>query len=401
MIQKQNIDTLKSFYGLMEKTRTDRAAIVNQLVSSQPWNQKQINALKNALASLKNCSKDDYKADLILEGSDSLKVDLFYEITELEKDIYYLENGEGLFLSYLESLHPDFSSSVKDGVTQLQGTHFNCFITDRDGTINNYCGRYRSSIQSVYNAVFLARFVMNNVSNPIIITSAPLKGPGLIDVCTLPQQTVIYAASKGREFIDLTGVRRSFPIDTDKQQLIDRLNRRLETLLSEAAYERFSLIGSGLQLKFGQTTIARQDISGSISKDRSKAFLDLIKSIVTELDPTGDNFKIEDTGLDIEIILTFSDEDGGLKDFDKKEAVRFLDRELNLNMRNGPHLICGDTGSDLPMLEAAMEKSADTRSIFVTKDPQLVERVVAICPQAVMVPEPDMLITILNQLADG
>jgi hypothetical protein len=253
----------------------------------------------------------------------------------------------------------------------------------------------------VYNAVFLARFVMNNVSNPIIITSAPLKGPGLIDVCTLPQQTVIYAASKGREFIDLTGVRRSFPIDTDKQQLIDRLNRRLETLLSEAAYERFSLIGSGLQLKFGQTTIARQDISGSISKDRSKAFLDLIKSIVTELDPTGDNFKIEDTGLDIEIILTFSDEDGGLKDFDKKEAVRFLDRELNLNMRNGPHLICGDTGSDLPMLEAAMEKSADTRSIFVTKDPQLVERVVAICPQAVMVPEPDMLITILNQLADG
>ncbi len=385
----------------MEKTRTVRATIVNQLVSSQPWNQKQTNALKNALASLKNCSKNDYKADLILEGSDSIKVDLFYEITELEKDIYYLENGEEPFLSYLESLHPDFSFYVKNGVKQLQGIHFNCFITDRDGTINNYCGRYRSSIQSVYNAVFLTRFVMNSTSNPIIITSAPLKDLGLIDVCTLPHQTVIYAASKGREFIDLVGVRRSFPIDTDKQQLIDRLNQRLETLVAEAAYERFSLIGSGLQLKFGQTTIARQDISDSISKDRSKAFLDLIKSIVTELDPTGDNFKIEDTGLDIEIILTFSDEDGGLKDFDKKEAVRFLDRELNLNMRNGPHLICGDTGSDLPMLEAAMEKSADTRSIFVTKDPQLVERVVAICPQAVMVPEPDMLITILNQLADG
>jgi hypothetical protein len=185
MIQKQNIDTLKSFYGLMEKTRTVRATIVNQLVSSQPWNQKQTNALKNALASLKNCSKNDYKADLILEGSDSIKVDLFYEITELEKDIYYLENGEEPFLSYLESLHPNFSSYVKDGVKQLQGTHFNCFITDRDGTINNYCGRYRSSIQSVYNAVFLTRFVMNSTSNPIIITSAPLKDIGLIDVCTL------------------------------------------------------------------------------------------------------------------------------------------------------------------------------------------------------------------------
>lgn len=312
MIQKQNIGTIKSFYDLMEKTRTVRAAIVNQLVSSQPWNQKQINALKNALASLKNCSKDEYKADLILEGSDSIKVDLFYEITELEKDIYYLENGEKPFLSYLESMHPNFSSYVKEGVTQLRGIHFNCFITDRDGTINNYCGRYRSSIQSVYNAVFLARFAMNNASNPIIITSAPLKDPGLIDVCTLPHQTVIYAASKGREFIDLAGGRRSFPIDTDKQQLIARLNRQLEALVAEAAYERFSLIGSGLQLKFGQTTIARQDISNSIPKDRSKAFLDLIKSIVKELDPTGENFKIEDTGLDIEIILTFSDEDSGL-----------------------------------------------------------------------------------------
>ncbi|MBW2368088.1 MAG: trehalose 6-phosphate synthase [Deltaproteobacteria bacterium] len=399
MIQKQNIDTLRSFYDLMEKTRTVRAVIVSRLISSQPGNRKHIDALKNALASLKKRIRNGYKTDLILEGSDSIEVDLFYEIKELEKDVHYLQNGEELFLSYLESLHPDFSFYVKEGVKQLQDTHFNCFITDRDGTINNYCGRYRSSIQSVYNAVFLTRFVMHRTSHPIIITSAPLKGPGLMDVCTLPSQTVIYAASKGREFIDLAGVRRSFPIDTDKQQLIDRLNRRLKALVAEASHERFSLIGSGLQLKFGQTTIARQDINGSISEDRSKAFLDLIKSLVEEIDPTGENFKIEDTGLDVEIILTCSDQDGGLKDFDKKEAVWFLDRELNLHMENGPHLICGDTASDLPMLEAAMEKSTDTRSIFVTKDPQLAERVAAICPQALTVPEPDMLIAILNRQA--
>ncbi len=399
MIQKQDIDTLRTFYGLMEKTRTVRASIVDQLVCNQAWTQEQTNALKNALTSLKNCIKNDYIADLILEGSVGIKVDLYYEITELEKDIYYLENGEKPFLFYLESLHPDFSSFVKAGMKQLQGKHFNCFITDRDGTINNYCGRYRSSIQSAYNAAFLARFTMNRAINPIIITSAPLKDIGLIDVCTLPSQTVIYAASKGREFIDLSGVRKSFPIDIKKQQLIDRLNLRLETIVKEAAYERFSLIGSGLQLKFGQTTIARQDINGSISKVRSKAFLDLIKRTVKELDPKGENFKIEDTGLDIEIILTFSGQCGELKDFDKKEAVRFLDRELYLNMRNGPHLICGDTNSDLPMLEAAMEKSTDTWSIFVTKDPRLVERVVSICPKAMIVPEPDMLITILGQLA--
>ena len=125
----------------------------------------------------------------------------------------------------------------------------------------------------------------------------------------------------------------------------------------------------------------------------------MIERIVQEIDPSGENFKIEDTGLDIEIILTVADGSTGLKDFDKKEAIKFLNRELGLNMESGPHLICGDTGSDLPMLEAAMEKSIDTWSVFVTKDPQLIEKAGTVCPNLVIVPEPDMLITILNQLA--
>ena len=399
MIQNQEIDTLKSFYDLMEKTRSVRTAIVNRIFSLQPCEQKQIRNLKNALASLEHCSQGSYKADLLIEGSAGIQVDLFYEIAELRKDIFYLENGEEQFLSYLESLHSDFSSHVQNGVKQLEGKRFNCFITDRDGTINNYCGRYGTSIQSVYNALFLSRFAQNCATNPIIITSAPLKNTGIVDVSTLPEQTVIYAASKGREFIDLSGTRRSFPIDIEKQQLIDRLNQRLTALVKDEAYERFSLIGSGLQQKFGQTTIARQDISGSISEERSQKFLDVIKRIVHKLDPSGENLKVEDTGLDIEIILTVADEAAGLKDFDKKEAIKFLDQELCLNMGSGPHLVCGDTGSDLPMLEAVMEKSIDTWSVFVTKDPQLAEKAEAICPNAVTVPEPDMLIAILNQLA--
>ena len=102
MIQKQALDTLKSLYGLMEKTRTVRAAIVKRLLSLQPCQQKQIGDLKNALASLKHCSQGGYRADLILDGSACIQVDLFYEISELEKDIFYLENGEAQFLSDLD-----------------------------------------------------------------------------------------------------------------------------------------------------------------------------------------------------------------------------------------------------------------------------------------------------------
>ena len=125
----------------------------------------------------------------------------------------------------------------------------------------------------------------------------------------------------------------------------------------------------------------------------------MIKDIIKKLDPAEENFKIEDTGLEIEIILTVSDQKSGLKDFDKADAIDYLDKELNLHMEKGPNLICGDTGSDIPMLETAMARTNDSRSIFVTKKPELADRVKAVCPDAVTVPEPDMLVTILNQLS--
>jgi trehalose-6-phosphate phosphatase-like protein len=399
MIKEQTIDTLKSFYNLMTQTRKVRFDIVNQLLSFNPVSKGLYDALQSALRSLEMCLKEEHKTILKIDGSEDIGVDLTYEITELKKDIYYIENGEDKFMSYLESMHPDFSSHVQKCVALLKGKHFNCLITDRDGTTNNYCGRYRSSVQSIYNAVFLTRFAKNATSNPIIITSAPLKDIGIVDVSTIPDKVIIYAASKGREFIDLSGTRKSYPVDDQKQQLIGRLNQELNRLIKDPAFEKFSMIGSGLQLKFGQTTIARQDISGAIPEAKSKAFLALVENIVKKLDPAGENFRIEDTGLDIEIILTISEKNAGLKDFDKGDAVKYLDKELNLGMGNGPHLICGDTGSDVPMLEAAMEKTADTWSVFVTRNPELAERVKAVCPNALTVPEPDILISILNQLA--
>jgi len=398
-IEKQTIGNLKSFYTLMAQTRDVRFEIVNDLFSSQDIRKSRIAGLKNALDSLEESLDDGYKTALKIDGSESIDVDVTYEVTELRKDIYYLENSEDKFMSYLESLHPDFSTHVQSGAALLKGKHFNCFITDRDGTTNNYCGRYRSSVQSIYNAVFLTRFAKNTVSNPIMMTSAPLKNIGIVDVSVTPDKTMIYAASKGREFIDLSNARRTFPIDDQKQKLIQRLYKKLNKLVKDPAYEKFSLIGSGLQFKFGQITIARQDINGSIPEPKSEEFLGLIKNVVTDLDPTHENFRIEDTGLDIEIILTISDTKAGLKDFDKGDGIKYLDKELNLDMNKGPHLICGDTGSDVPMIEATMKRTKDTWSIFVTKNQELVERVKAVCPNAVIVPEPDILVTILNQLS--
>jgi len=398
LIKKQEIRTLKQFYNLMAMTRNVRYKAVKNLFQDLPIAHESITSLKNALFSLKDIPSEDELKILYIDDSKKINARLLYEMSELKKDIFFLENTEEQFIEYLENLHDGFMEQVNEGIDKLQGLNFNCFITDRDGTINNYCGRYISSVQAVYNSVFLTRFAKKKASNPIIITSAPLKNPGLVDVSVNPDKTFIYAASKGREYIGLDGKRKTYPIEENKQRLLDSLNKRLSDLVKKPSFEMFSMIGSGLQFKFGQTTIARQDIRKSISKSESEEFLEKIKQIVRETDPGRDNFIIEDTGLDIEIILTIEDTLSGAKDFNKADAVNFLDDALKLNMKKGPHLVCGDTSSDTPLIEATMEKTPDTWAVFVTENSELSAKVKHMCPNSFIVTQPDILVTILGLL---
>ncbi len=119
------------------------------------------------------------------------------------------------------------------------------------------------------------------------------------------------------------------------------------------------------------------------------------------LDPDGSFFRIEDTGLDIEIMLTVpSDSDNGaLRDFDKGDGVRFLEQELSLGMARGPNLICGDTPSDVPMVQASMEMTNKTAAVFVTRRDDLRERVRSICPGSVFVEDPDALVVALDRFS--
>ncbi len=395
------IESLSQFYELMLQTVDVRRCIVKCLLEGVHVKKKWVDSLKTTLEMLEALPKDNEKYILTLGEGKMIHTEITYEIDELRKDLYYLEHSEDMFYQYLERMNPGFSHELDKVLRFFSGSRFKNFITDRDGTVNNYCGRYRSAVQSIYNAVILARFACKCASNSVMLTSAPLEGFGLLDVAIDPDGTFIYAGSKGREYIDKSGRRGRFPIKKVQQQKLNILNERLSELLQKEEYEQFSLIGSGLQFKFGQTTVARQDMYGTIERQESEKFLRRVTGIVREVDPEGKFFRIEDTGKDVEIMLVIqrSNATDGVGDFNKGDGIDFLNKELQLGMEDDTNLICGDTSSDIPMVKASMEKSTDTNAIFVTEDEDLKEEVRKVCSNSFFVSRPDILVSILHYLS--
>ena len=162
------------------------------------------------------------------------------------------------------------------------------------------------------------------------------------------------------------------------------------------------LIGSGLQLKFGETTIARQDIGGTIPREETARFLGEIRGLVRSVDPDSTVLHLEDTGLDVEILLTVDDARGGpARDFDKGDGLRFLNKNLELGMHEGTCLVCGDTDADVPMLETALHLAPETHAVFVTDDQERRQAVQERLPDTLFVSEPDTLVSLLNALGGG
>jgi hypothetical protein len=395
-----NVETLSQFYGLMHATIPVRRVLVEEVLASRRPPPEAVDRLRETLAVLEAIPEGEGGRRLALEEGRPIHVDLGYEIEELRKDLLFLGRGEEALLHDLSARHPGFDEEVRAGVAVLGGSVFQAFVTDRDGTVNNYCGRYASSVQSVYNAVFLTRFARARARQSVILTSAPLDDIGLADMTVSPAGAYVCAGSKGREYLDPAGRRRQLPIGRARQEKLDLFNHRLGDLLDEPGHEVFTLIGSGLQHKFGQTTIARQDIAGSVPAARSERFREEVEGLVRALDPEAAFFRIEDTGLDLEVLLTVEDGEGGAtRDFDKGDGVRFLNADLRLEMERGPCLIGGDTGSDVPMLQASLDLAPETRAVFVTRKDELRQRVRELLPEAVFVGEPDALVAILNGLS--
>jgi len=201
---------------------------------------------------------------------------------------------------------------------------FRNFIADRDGTTNNYCDRYASSVQSAYNAAWLCHFARHCVDNSVIITAAPLGGrpsaEGLIELSVSPRGTFTYAGSKGREYFDHSAQRvvEAEELHEDHRDMVTELHRRLLMLCAQPGNTKFLGIGSGLQRKCGEVTMARNDPAGTVPEPESRRFMAAVRRVKEELDPDGTGLDLTDTTTDMEI---FPRGEAGRAYFDKGSGV--------------------------------------------------------------------------------
>ena len=398
---------LSEFYTLLESTVPLRRDLVNYYLIdvAKPT---RVESLKTARRRLQDVDRDEAGRLLFAdEQGQHVHVQADYELMELDKDLRFFEEGEASFVTYLTELHPRFGEETKELVDFLRAAappaaaaphSFDVFITDRDGTVNNYCARYRSSIQSAYNAVYLTRFGKTFSERPIILTSAPLQDVGIVDLTVSPEEVFLLSGSKGREYRGAGGERHSYPLATEAQERLDQLNSRLEALLEEPENRVFGLIGSSLQKKHGETTVARQDVDESIPADESERFKREVEGVVEEVEAGESYFRIEDTGKDLEIVLVT---EGEARHFDKGDGVHFLMESLNRDVNGKNLLICGDTSSDVPMVSRALDLGAQVTTVFVTSDSELQKRVQKTGARCHFVSNPDVLVSGLDLLAKG
>ena len=390
---------LADFYMQMRMLRETRAYIVSALRSTnEQLENEHIKQLERTLDLLNAIHKKNGSYILKTHDTEEVHLELDYELGELKKDKIYLEEGQKALEQHLADINPNFNEELEKGLDFLGKRKFHHFITDRDGTVSNYCGRYQSSIQAIYNAIYLSDVARKISGKSVILTSAPLYRIGLVDISVQPKEDFVLAGSKGRELQDEKGQQYHYPIDKEQQGKLDKLNEAIEEMLEKPEFSPFRYIGSGLQYKFGQTTLARQDKNLSISKAKSLHLKEEVQKLIQRIDPKHEHFRLEDTGKDLEIMLTISKNDQ-VEDFNKGHGVKFIAQKLELPMKEKNVLICGDTASDLPMLKAAKEMGAQVTCIFVTTDRELQKEVARYCKDAFILSSPDSLVSLFYHYA--
>ncbi|KAK6738672.1 hypothetical protein RB195_020656 [Necator americanus] len=283
----------------------------------------------------------------------------------------------------LTSCHPvseeKFKEELSNAVDLLyDADHLHYFFTDRDGTLKSYACSYPSSIQPAYSGVIQAQFARRCAQTCCILTTAPMMHIGVLDVSTIPPGYYYYGASAGREwFIDPTNKFKDTSIPDKHLTMLDQVFEQVSHLLERQEFRVFTWVGSGLQKHYGHLTIAHQDIYGSVNTSLSEQLFEEINRIVILVDPEGNILDVHRSNLDIKVLLKGK---GTGQHFNKGHGIRMLCEKMKCDLKEGNILVCGDSSTDLPMLQECLTQNpSGVYTIWVTTDERLQKQVRDLC----------------------
>uniref|UniRef100_A0AC35TYY1 T6PP_N domain-containing protein n=1 Tax=Rhabditophanes sp. KR3021 TaxID=114890 RepID=A0AC35TYY1_9BILA len=393
VVKLTEIQSLDDFYKLMMRTRDIRRQIVERVIKGVPINDHFSISLYNAKESLLHgCQPGTTILHLKTDNGDECKAkfDIFTEIKEFERDISFLKyaltndvyNVE-LFIDSLQEGYADGSEKFKDEVCNVidlfyDADHFDFFFTDRDGTLKSYSSSYTASVQPAYAGVIQATFARRCAQVCAIITTSPMMSTGILDVSVIPEGYYYYGASVGRDWYLEPGNKfRDNSISHNELHLLDLIFDDITTLLSKKEWRHFTWIGSGLQKHYGHITLAHQDVFHSVD-DSQVHLLDIqIKAIVQRLDPDHEHIVIKLTETDIKIFLKETKSNAV---FTKGDGIQLFAKTMGFDYSKGRILVCGDSESDIPMLETCLKANKkNVYTVWVTKDVKLREKVANLC----------------------
>jgi len=390
--------SLDDLTALLAETAVLRRQAVAALVAGSPMPPEAPPALAQALADIEEAVDRDGMAELELAEDQTMRLDLSEERRQLENDVVYLEEGREALLKALAKRHHGLRDLVRRGLRVLAGQSVGVFLCDCDAILRAPGQRFVTAVQPAWNAVALTRFAMARTRKPVLWSEAPLRGPGIVDLATVPPRTFAYAASLGREFRDAAGSEGVAPLSHEKITLLESINARLAILLADPSWRGFTCIGSGLQFRRGETVVARQDENASIDEEASRALLENVHNIIDAVDPERLHFRVDDDGLDLAVTPTATSQDLW-RDFSPAEGLRATDAALSLDLARGPLLACCAGPSGLGLLTALRPLATDLHAIFVTDRDDLGRRALDLCPKATVVPHPDVAAAILSAAA--
>ena len=369
-----------------------------------------LSGIRRTLRSL--CAPD---ASLLLETPGGpINTHARYELIELRRDILFARSGfEALTLPAFYA--PAVSDASADGVSdelihrssrmteqatglaeRLAGIHFDAFISDRDGTVNGYCARYATSVQPAWVAIALSRFIHMCCDRAVLLTAGPMSGPGIADLSTMRSDAAVLAASKGREYRLESGATGAEVLPKRGMRALDHVAETVSRLHEHERYRLLPYIGSGLQRKHGMLAVAYQDAAGSVPADLAESFRrDVLDAVAQANSDAGRQvLGTEDTGREIEVSLR--EGVAGDHGFDKGDGVAYLCGELGLKLEGRTVLVCGDTESDIPMLERVAAGGAHVYAVFAGVSADVRERVERLASEAVFVDSFEPLVAGLN-----